>query len=52
MALRGSPVRDCIKCLTAINHPFHDNGSQNSDCDISEFSMPDWHRDENGEIVG
>ena len=44
----------CVKCLQTppMNHPFHDNGNPNPDCDLSEFAMPDWHKDADGKVTG
>lgn len=41
-------MRDCIKCMTTIVHPFHDSGEVNEACDLSVFAMPDWHREDTG----
>ena len=44
--------RRCYRCLWLINHPFHDDGTVNEEADMEEFEMPDFHRGEDGKVLG
>lgn len=43
----------CLRCALGLDpkHPWHDDGTWNEAADVSEYQMPNWHRDENGEII-
>ena len=47
----------CIKCvfeergLSEGPHPWCDDGTWNEKADPQDWAMPNWHRDENGDII-
>jgi len=52
-ASQANPAAECIKCLVpGLNHPFHDNGTVNSEADMAEFAPIDWYHDDEGNVKG